>query len=166
MPMGTRTNVGGKQNSEWELLDPTRTKDINVTVPGAETLHTSALPSVYPNCFACSDHEETPLLRPLLHPLSPIALTGLCWDPAGACPRGASLLPLSAWWAMMAEALSSELAERQTPARASWWGWPFWEEETQVWSLLDIDWQPEGLETQADYLQLWDLECLMHRAPN
>lgn len=147
-------------------LGPHQNQGHKTSVPGAETLHTSALPSVYPNCFACSDHEETPLPRPLLHSLSPIALTGLCWDPAGACPRGTSLLPLSAWWAMMAEALSSGLAERQTPARASWWGWLVWEEEAQVWSLLDMDRQPEGLETQADYLQLRGLECLMHRAPN
>ena len=54
---------------------------------------------------------------------------------------------------------------RKTPARASCWRWLLWE-ETQVWNLLDMDPQPEGLETQADSLQFCGLESLIHRAPN
>ena len=125
MPMGARTSVEEKKNSEWEFLDhpttTTRTKNINFVVVGNETLHISALQFVYSNHPVYPDNEKHCSPSPSSIQYLPQHSLGCVVTLLEHDQGGPICCPSPAWRAMMVEALSSGLAERQTEDVASWW---------------------------------------------
>ena len=127
MHMEARNDVGGEQNSEWELWNPQHKKEHKLHRSLSWNFAYYCL-SLWPAPAHLAGKKAVPSRPSSIHhlPGHSVICVYLCW----VMTRSLDPLPFPAWWMMMVEAFSSGLVRRQTQAWILLCRWWLWEKKT------------------------------------